>query len=109
MDKQLYEIQDGVQRAKAAWRCGHKTIAARIRGTAETVQVPLAVLLSPKTRIEDNGPRGASWGIIYRMTQRSEELPPINIVPSRFGMPIAEVEVADDELELFRQRYTGNE
>jgi hypothetical protein len=72
------------------------------------VQVPLAVLLSPKTRIEDNGPRGASWGVIYRMTQRGQELPPIAIVPGSRGIPIAEVEVAEDELELFRQRHSGN-
>jgi hypothetical protein len=108
MDKQLYEIQDGVRRAKAASRCRRETIAALINEDTEIVQIPLAVLLSPKTRIEDSGPRGASWGVIYRMTQRNEELPPIVIVPGSFGIPVADVEVAEDELELFRQRYSGN-
>jgi hypothetical protein len=31
-------------------------------------------------------------------------LPPIAIIPGSRGIPIAEVEVAEDELELFRQR-----
>lgn len=30
MDEQLYEIQDGVRRAKAAWLCGYETIPAQI-------------------------------------------------------------------------------
>ena len=108
MDEQLYEIQDGVRRAKAAWLCGHETIPAQIDGLGEVMQVPLAVLLSPKIRIENNGPRGGSWGVIYRMTQRHAELPSIAIIPGSHGIAIAEVEVADDELELFRQRYSGN-
>lgn len=108
MDEQLYEIQEGVRRAKAAWRCGHERIAARIDGGGEIIQVPIASLLSPKPSIEDKGPRGASWGVIYRMTQRGQELPPITIIPGDFGTPIAEVEVAEDELELFRQRYSSD-
>ena len=28
MDEQLYEIQEGVRRAKAAWLCGKETISA---------------------------------------------------------------------------------
>ena len=112
MDKQTYRIDEGVRRAKAAWLCGHETIAARIDGLGEIIQVPIAALLSPKTRIEDNGPRGGSWGTIYRATQRGAVLPPIiiNLViinPGTNGIPIADVEVEADELELFRQRYSG--
>lgn len=107
MDKQTYRIDEGVRRAKAAWLCGHETIAARIDGLGEIIQVPIAFLLSPKTRIEDNGPRGGSWGTIYRATQRDATLPPIIINPGTNGTPIADVEVEADELELFRQRYSG--
>lgn len=108
MDEQSYEIDEGVRRAKAAWLCGHETIAAQIDGLGEVIQVLISALLSPKTRIEDNGPRGGSWGTIYRMTQRGAALPPIIINPGTLGTPIAEVEVEADELELFRQRYSGN-
>ncbi len=108
MDEQTYRIDEGVRRAKAAWLCGQETIAAQIDGLDEIIQVPISVLLSPKTRIEDIGPRGGSWGTIYRMTQRGAALPPIVIVPGTFGTPIAEVEVQADELELFRQRYSGS-
>ncbi len=108
MDEQLYEIQEGVRRSKAAWLCGHETIAARIDGLGAVIQAPIAALRSPKSRIEDNGPRGASWGVIYRMTQRGQELPPVAIVPGSCGVPIADVEVEEDELELFRQRHSGD-
>ena len=107
MDDQLYEIEAGVRRAKAAWLCGHDTIAARIGGIGEVVQVAIKNLRSPKMVIEDGGPRGASWGVIYCMTRRGQELPPIDVVPGNFGTPIADVEVQADELELFRQRHSA--
>ena len=59
-----YEIVEGVRRAKAALRCGHEMIAARIDGEDEIIQVAISSLLSPKPLIEDNGPRGGSWGVI---------------------------------------------
>jgi len=65
MGEQLYEIVEGVRRAKAAWRCGHETITARLDELGEVMQAPLSSLLSPKPLIEDNGPRGGSWGVIY--------------------------------------------
>jgi hypothetical protein len=108
MGEQLYEIVEGVRRAKAAWRCGHETITARLDELGEVMQAPLSSLLSPKPLIEDNGPRGGSWGVIYRMTQRGDYLPPSIITPGNFGTPIADVEVAEDELELFRQRYSSD-
>ncbi len=103
-----YEIVEGVRRAKAALRCGRETITAQVDGEDEIVEVPISSLLSPKPLIEDNGPRGASWGVIYRMTQRGDPLPPIIIRPGEFGTPVTDVEVAEDELELFRQRYSGD-
>ena len=108
MDEQSSRIDEGVRRAKAAWLCGQETIAAQINGLGEVIQVPLAALLSLKERIEDRGPRGGTWGVIYRMTQRGIALPPIVINPGTVGTPIAEVEVQADELELFRQRYSGS-
>lgn len=48
MDEQLYEIQEGVRRSKAAWLCGHKTILAQVDGLGEIVSVPLRCLRSPK-------------------------------------------------------------
>ena len=88
-----------------ALRTGNNS--GQIDGLGTVIQVPLAALRSPKLRIEDNGPRGASWGMIYRMTQRGQELPPIAIVPGSRGIPVADVEVEEDELELFRQRQSG--
>ncbi len=108
MDEQRYEIQEGVRRAKAAWLCGQETIAARIDGLGDVIEVLIEALRSPKTRIEDTGPRGGSWGRIYRATQRGDSLPPIFIVPWAAGTPIAEGKVQADELELFRQRYSGD-
>ena len=67
MDEQRYEIQEGVQRSKAAWLCGYETIPAQVNGFGTVINVPLKSLLSPKPIIETNGPRGADWGVIYRM------------------------------------------
>ena len=108
MGKLTYEIVEGVRRAKAALRCGRETIAAQIDGEDDILEVPIASLLSPKLIIEDNGPRGGSWGVVYRMTQRGDYLRPIIIKLGSVGTPIADVEVAEDELELFRQRYSGD-
>ncbi len=55
MGGQLYEIQDGVRRAKAAWLCGPESIPAQIDGENEIIQVPIFPLLSPKLLIEDRG------------------------------------------------------
>lgn len=108
MDEQLYEIQEGVRRAKAAWLCGRETIAATVGGIGDIIQVPVKSLLSPKPVIEDTGPRGGDWGRAYRGTQRGDILPPIEVMPGSFGAPIAEVEIQYDELELLRQRLAGD-
>lgn len=108
MDEQLYEIREGVRRAKAAWLCGQKTILAQVEESNEVVSIPLRCLRSPKTIIEDYGSRGADWGLVYRATQRGEVLPPIFVAAGAEGIPIADVEVQADELELFRQRYSSD-
>ena len=62
MDEQLYEIQDGVRRAKATWLCGYETISAQIGDDAQIVELPLRRLRSPKilsTRQAREEPTGA--------------------------------------------------
>lgn len=108
MDKQRYEIREGVRRAKAAWLCRHETIRAVIGSSDDAVEVPVDSLLSPKPIIEDIGPRGGDWGRAYRGTQRGDILPPIVVMPGSFGTPIADVGVQYDELELLRQRLAGD-
>ena len=108
MDEQLYQIQEGVRRAEAAWLCGHENILAQVDGRGDTVSIPLRCLRSPKAIIEDYGSRGADWGLVYRAMQRGDDLPPIVISAGAEGTPIADVEVQADELELFRQRYSSN-
>jgi hypothetical protein len=39
-------------------------ITAQIDGGNEIIPVLISSLLSPKPLIEDNGPRGGSWGAI---------------------------------------------
>ena len=47
MDEQLYEIQEGVRRTKAAWLCGQETIAAQIN-SGLVFSIPLRNLRSPQ-------------------------------------------------------------
>jgi len=78
MDEQLYEIQEGVRRTKAAWLCGHETIAAQVNGGA-VFFVPPRCLRSPhKDEIDVSGLGGTR------------------------GKAIEEVRVPQDELDLFR-------
>ena len=62
MDEQLYEIQDGVRRAKAAWLCGRETIEAQING-GPIFPVPFRCLRSPhKDEIDVSGLGGIALG-----------------------------------------------
>jgi hypothetical protein len=58
MDKEIYEIVEGMRRAKAALRCGRETITAQIDGYGEVIQVPLSSLLL-----------SSSWVISVRPSQ----------------------------------------
>ncbi len=108
MDKQLYEIQDGVRRAKAAWLCGYRTIPAQIGDDEQVVELPLAALRSPhKDSIDTNGPRGADWGITYRAAQRGEAPLPILVELGERGPTIEQVKVEEDELDAFRSAFGG--
>ena len=106
MDEQLYEIQDGVRRAKAAWLCGYLTIPAQIGDNLEIVEMPLVCLRSPhKNFIDTTGPRGADWGRTYRDTQRGKIPPPILVEPGNRGPTLEEVKVEEDELDAFRKAF----
>ncbi|MBV9852639.1 MAG: hypothetical protein JO250_23510 [Armatimonadetes bacterium] len=101
---QAYQILEGVRRAKAAWLFGRKTIAAKINGVGDVVQVPVERLLSTKDEIETHGVRGLDWGRVYRGTRDNVSLPPIEITPSTQGIPIQDVVVEEENLDVFRQR-----
>ena len=102
MDEQLYEIQDGVRRAKAAWLCGRETIEAQING-GPIFPVPFRCLRSPhKDEIDVSGLGGMRWERVLRGTRSGATLPPIEILPGARGKTIEEVRVSQDELDLFR-------
>ena len=106
MDKQSYEIQDGVRRAKAAWLCGYQTIPAQIGDDLQVVELPLTSLRSPyKDSIDTSGPRGADWGLTYRAAQRGESPPPILVELGGRGPTIEQVKVEEDELDAFRRVF----
>ncbi len=108
MDEKLYEIQDGVRRAKAAWLCGYETVPAQIGDDPQVLDLPLASLRSPyKDTINTIGPRGADWGITYRAAQRGEKPPPILVEPGSRGPSIEQVKVEEDELDAFRRNFSG--
>lgn len=101
-DEQLYEIEEGVRRAKAAQLCGQETVRGRIGGDP-VFDVPVKNLRSPhKSAIDLAGTGGFRWRRILRATQAGENLPPIQIMPGGRGPTIEEVSVPDAELDIFR-------
>ncbi len=91
-ETQVYEIQDGVRRAKAAWLCGQETIPAQTGGAGPIIQIPLKNLRSPhKDVINATGVRGLDWGKMYRATQRGEVPYPIRVLPGQTGPTLEEV------------------
>lgn len=62
-EETIYEIRDGVRRAKAAWLCGRETIAAQIGDAGPIIPILLENLRSPhKDTIEATGVRGLELG-----------------------------------------------
>ena len=85
MDEQLYEIQEGVRRAKAAWLCGRETIEAQING-GPVFAVLLQNLRSPhKEAIDLSGVGGFRWQRVLRGTREGITLPPIEVLPGSRG------------------------
>jgi hypothetical protein len=102
MDEQLYEIEEGVRRSKAAWLYGHETIEAQVNG-GPVFAVPLRNLRSPhKEEINLSGVGGFRWQRVLRGTRDGTTLPPIEVLPGSRGKTIEEVRVPQDELDLFR-------
>ncbi len=109
MGEQLYEIQDGVRRAKAAWLCGYETIPARVGRVGPIVQLPLENLRSPhKNIIDATGVRGIDWGKTYRATQRGEVPPPIYVLIGNTGPTLEEVRIEEDDLDAFRRNFNAD-
>ncbi len=102
MGEQLYEIVEGVRRAKAAWLCGRETIEAQISG-GPVFSIPIRSLRSPhKDEIDVSGLGGMRWDRVLRGTRAGLPLPPIEVVLGSRGKTIEEVRVPQDELDLFR-------
>lgn len=103
MDEQLYEIQEGVRRAKAAWLCGHETIEAQMNGgPVFSVPPPAAFVRRTKDAIDISGLGGMRWDRVLRGTRSGATLPPIEVLPGARGKTIEEVRVPQDELDMFR-------
>lgn len=102
MDEQLYEIQEGVRRAKAAWLCGREAIEVQVNG-GPVFAVPLRALRSPhKDEIDLSGVGGFRWQRVLRGTRDGATLPPIGVLPGSRGKTTEEVRVPQNELGLFR-------
>ena len=102
MDEPLYEIQEGVRRAKAAWLCGQETIEAQVNG-GPVFSVPIRNLRSPhKDEIDVSGVGGFRWERTLRGIRTGATLPPIEVLPGSRGKTIEEVRVLLNELDLFR-------
>lgn len=102
MDEPLYEIQEGVRRAKAAWLCGQETLAAQING-GPVFAVPIRALRSPhKEEIDVAGLGGLRWDRVLRGTRAGADLPPIEVLPGVRGKTIEEVRVPQNEIDMFR-------
>lgn len=102
-DEQLYEIKEGVRRAKAAQICGKEQIKVQENIGGPIFSVPIKNLRSPKDEIEFTRDGGFRWHRVLRATQRSEALPPLLVWPGARGIPIENVEVPQNELDAFRQ------
>ena len=92
--EQLYEILDGVRRAKAAAEAGEATIPAQINGVGDVIDVSIDQLLSPKESIDASSEAALQrWLTTLERTLSGETPPPITITPGSVGTPIANVPV----------------
>ena len=97
----LYEINDGVRRAKAASLTGRHSLPAYVDGDRRVRDLPVEDLRVPrgnkgKHRIEVGRERAEErWLDTYVRTVNGERPPPIDVrtVPDSPGVPIREVPV----------------
>lgn len=93
---EIFEIQDGVRRAKAADTLGKKSIDAEIVDEFDRVvdrkEVPVDSLRSPKDKIETrNLEEIERYGEVQDATQKGASLPPIRVTPGERGIPVRDV------------------
>ena len=97
----LYEINDGVRRAKAASLARRRSLPAYVDGRRKVQDVPVEDLRVPrgnkgKHRIDISGERAEErWLDTYVKTLNGEQPPPIDVrtVPGSQGVPVREVPV----------------
>ena len=100
-ERPLYEINDGVRRAKAADLTGNRSVPATIDGRGAVRQVPLDDLRVPKGntgkhRIDITSESAEErWLDTYVRTANGETPPPIDVrtAPNSDGVPIRSVPV----------------
>jgi RHS repeat-associated protein len=91
-----YEILDGVRRAKAAEKMGHKTIPAKIfdkwGNEIGRTDIPIDKLRSPKDSIDVGRQVDMDrWLKTWEQTKAGSTPPPIDIRPGSQGIPIKDV------------------
>ncbi|HWW40447.1 RHS repeat-associated core domain-containing protein, partial [Pedobacter sp.] len=89
---QLFEVADGVRRAKAAQQLGYETIDA-MDNTGNIFQVPIKNLSSPmKSSIDISNPLNQlRYDRIYNGMKAGDKLPPIYVNPGNRGVSIFNV------------------
>jgi RHS repeat-associated protein len=90
--KQLYEIGDGVRRAKAAEMVGRQTIRA-MDNAGRIFEVPIKDLRSPlKEVIDMTNPNEVSrFNKILEGMKLGDDLPPIYVNPGSRGIPVSKI------------------
>jgi hypothetical protein len=94
----LYEINDGVRRARAAVLAGKKTIPANVGDTFDVTEVPLNRIRSGELKpvIDISSPEAeARWGGVLRGIVGGNPIEPIHVTenPHSTGVPIGDVPI----------------
>ena len=97
----LYEINDGIRRAKAAEFFGKASIPATVDGGGEVRFVPIGQLRVPRANVAKHSlditdeRAEERWLDTFVRTMNGEAMPPIDIrtAPNSQGLPINEVRV----------------